>query len=252
MLEKHVKEMDARQGLLYANGRHSLLVIFQAMDAAGKDGAIKHVMSGLNPQACEVFSFKQPSSAELAHDFLWRTNCCLPERGRIGIFNRSYYEEVLVVRVHPEILQHESLPPELAGGKDFWDKRMRSITDLEKHLHRNGTRVIKFFLHISKEEQRKRFLRRIEDPARNWKFSEADIKERAFWKDYMKAYEACFNATSIDQSPWYIIPADDKPNARLIISQVVLNTLKGLKLEYPQSDAKRLKELASLKKSLVK
>ena len=252
LLEKHVKEMNARQGLLYANARHSLLVIFQAMDAAGKDGAIKHVMSGLNPQACQVYSFKQPSSAELAHDFLWRTNCCLPERGRIGIFNRSYYEEVLVVRVHPEILEHESLPPELTGGKNFWEKRMRSITDLERHLHRNGTHVIKFFLHISKEEQRKRFLRRIDDPTRNWKFSEADINERAFWKNYMKAYEDCFNATSIDQSPWYVIPADDKLNARLIVSQVILNTLDQLKLAYPQSSAQRLKELASLKKSLAK
>ena len=252
LLAEHVEEVSALQALLNAHGRYSLLIIFQAMDAAGKDGAIKHVMSGLNPQGCQVYSFKQPSAEERAHDFLWRTTRCLPERGRIGIFNRSYYEEVLIVRVHPEILQAESLPVELMDGEKIWDRRLRSITDMEKHLHRNGTRVIKFFLHISKEEQRKRFLRRIEDPARNWKFSQADIKERGFWKDYMKAYEACFNASSLDQAPWYIVPADDKLNARLIISQVVLSTMKQLKMEYPRSDGKRQKELASLKKLLEK
>jgi PPK2 family polyphosphate:nucleotide phosphotransferase len=250
LLEHHVKQMSERQGFLYANGRNSVLLIFQGMDASGKDGAIRHVMSGLNPQGCEVFSFKEPSRTELAHDFLWRTTCCLPERGRIGIFNRSYYEEVLVVRVHPELLQAESLPKKLTGKKRFWEKRMESITDLEKHLHRNGTQIVKFFLHISQEEQRERFLRRIEDPARNWKFSAADIKERAYWKDYMAAYEACFAATSSKHSPWFIIPADDKLNARLLISQVVLNTLEQLKMKPPSVDPKRRKELFALGKML--
>ena len=251
LLLKQVEEMSARQGLLYAHGHYSLLIIFQAMDAAGKDGAIKHVMSGLNPQGCQVYSFKQPSAEDLAHDFLWRTNACLPERGRIGIFNRSYYEEVLVVRVHPEILQKQSLPAELMGGKGFWEKRLHSIAELEKHLYRNGTRVIKFFLHLSKEEQRRRFLRRIDDPARNWKFSEADIQERGFWKEYMVAYEECFRATSTAEAPWYIVPADDKFNARLIMSRVILKTLKSLKLEYPVSDEKRRKVLAGFRRSLA-
>ena len=184
LLAAHVKELSERQGLLYAHNRWSLLLIFQAMDAAGKDGAIKHVMSGVNPQGCQVFSFKHPSAEELAHDFLWRTTRCLPERGHIGIFNRSYYEEVLVVRVHPEFLHAQEMPEELLDDKKFWEKRHRSINDLEKHLYRNGTRVLKFFLHLSKEEQRRRFLRRIEDPERNWKFSSADIAERGFWKEY--------------------------------------------------------------------
>ena len=179
------------------------------MDAAGKDGAIKHVMSGVNPEGCEVFSFKQPSAEELEHDFLWRTTCRLPERGRIGIFNRSYYEEVLVVRVHPELLQSEGLPDELIQ-ETFWEERYRSIVDLENHLHRNGTRIIKFFLHLSKDEQRKRFLARIDHPEKNWKFSITDIKERKFWNDYRKAYQACLNATSTKEAPWYIVPADDK------------------------------------------
>jgi PPK2 family polyphosphate:nucleotide phosphotransferase len=222
------------------------------MDAAGKDGAIKHVMSGVNPQGCQVFSFKRPSAGELAHDFLWRTTTCLPERGRIGIFNRSYYEEVLIVRVHPEILSAEALPEELLADHAFWEKRFDSITNLEKHLHRNGTRVIKFFLHLSKEEQRKRFLKRLEDPDRNWKFSEADISERGRWKDYMKAYEACLGATSTAHSPWFVVPADDKLNARLIISQIVLDALKELKMSYPEAGGKRLKELRLLRKLLAK
>ena len=242
--------MSRRQDLLYAYGRYSLLLIFQAMDAAGKDGAIKHVMSGVNPQGCQVMSFKHPSAAELAHDFLWRTTCNLPERGRIGIFNRSYYEEVLVVRVHPEILHAQPLPPEWLDDKGIWEKRFRSINDLEKHLYRNGTRILKFFLHLSKEEQRQRFLRRIEDPSRNWKFSKYDLAERGYWKEYQTAYEECLAATSTQHAPWFVVPADDKLNARLIISQVVLNTLKDLKMDYPVSDKARLKELQALKKQL--
>jgi PPK2 family polyphosphate:nucleotide phosphotransferase len=250
LLAGHIKELSQQQDLLYAHGKYSLLLIFQAMDAAGKDGAIKHVMSGVNPQGCQVVSFKHPSAAELAHDFLWRTTCSLPERGRIGIFNRSYYEEVLVVRVHPEILQSQSLPPELLADKDLWEKRFRSINDLEKHLDRNGTRILKFFLHLSKEEQRRRFLRRIEDPSHNWKFSKFDLAERGYWKEYQKAYEECLAATSTRHAPWHVVPADDKLNARLIISQVVLNSLKELKMDYPKSDKARLKELRALKKQL--
>jgi PPK2 family polyphosphate:nucleotide phosphotransferase len=251
LLAEHIKELSKHQDLLYAHNRYSLLLIFQAMDAAGKDGAIKHVMSGVNPQGCEVFSFKHPSAEELAHDFLWRTTRNLPERGRIGIFNRSYYEEVLVVRVHPEILNGQSLPAELLEDKDFWARRFRSINDLEKHLYRNGTRVIKFFLHLSKEEQRRRFLRRIEDPARNWKFSKFDLAERGYWKEYQAAYEDCLSVTSTKQAPWFVVPADDKLNARLIISQVVVNTMKDLKMEYPKSDHARLKELRALKGQLT-
>jgi PPK2 family polyphosphate:nucleotide phosphotransferase len=250
LLAEHIEEMSRQQDLLYAHNEFALLLIFQAMDAAGKDGAIKHVMSGVNPQGCQVFSFKHPSAEELAHDFLWRTTRNLPERGRIGIFNRSYYEEVLVVRVHPEILKGEGLPPEVMADKDLWAKRYRSINDLEKHLHRNGTRIVKFFLHLSKEEQRRRFLRRIEDESRNWKFSKYDLVERQFWKEYQEAYEDCLAATSTDQAPWYVVPADDKLNARLIISQVVLNTLKDLKMNFPKFDKARVKELQSLKQQL--
>ena len=252
LLAAHVAELSERQSKLYAHNRYSLLLIFQAMDAAGKDGAIKHVMSGVNPQGCQVFSFKHPSAEELAHDFLWRTTRNLPERGRIGIFNRSYYEEVLVVKVHPEILQGQGLPPETIGDKKFWEKRYHSIADLEKHLHRNGTRILKFFLHLSKEEQRRRFLKRLDDPARNWKFSAYDLVERGFWKEYRRAYEDCLTATSTESSPWFVVPADDKLNARLIISQVVCEALKDLKLEYPQPDPKRLKELRALKRQLAK
>jgi PPK2 family polyphosphate:nucleotide phosphotransferase len=251
ILAGHIKDLRRQQGLLYADARYSLLLIFQAMDAAGKDGAIKHVMSGVNPQGCQVFSFKHPSAEELAHDFLWRTTRVMPERGRIGIFNRSYYEEVLIVRVHPAILQAQSLPPELVDDKGFWDKRFRSINDLEKHLDRNGTRVIKFFLHLSKEEQRQRFLRRLDDPERNWKFSKYDLVERGFWKEYQAAYEECLTATSTQHAPWFVVPADDKLNARLIISQTVVNALKELKMEYPKADAARLKELKGLKRKLA-
>ena len=243
--------MRPLQELLYASNSFSLLLIFQAMDAAGKDSAIKHVMSGVDPQGCQVFSFKHPSAEDLDHDFLWRTTLCLPERGRIGIFNRSYYEEVLIVRVHPEILRAEKIP-DGPTGKDLWEGRHRSILDLEKHLHRNGTRVIKFFLHLSKEEQRLRFLKRLETPEKNWKIDMADIKERGFWKEYMKAYEDCLTATSTKHAPWYVIPADNKGDARLIISRIILDTLKGLEMSHPKSGPERRRELAAMKKMLEK
>jgi PPK2 family polyphosphate:nucleotide phosphotransferase len=252
ILETHIQELSARQSLLYADNRHSLLLIFQAMDAAGKDGAIKHVMSGVNPQGCQVFSFKHPSAEELEHDFLWRTTCCLPKRGHIGIFNRSYYEEVLIVRVHPEILRVEGPPAGSLDGKKFWERRFRSINNLEKHLHCNGTRIVKFFLHLSKDEQRRRFLERIDAPEKNWKFSQADTEERKFWPDYMKAYEACLNATSTGHAPWFVVPADDKVNARLIISHIVLDTLKSLKMSYPKISKARRRELQAIRKSLDK
>jgi PPK2 family polyphosphate:nucleotide phosphotransferase len=202
LLDKQVGELSTLQQLHYASNRYAVLLIFQAMDAAGKDGAIKHVMSGVNPQGCQVFSFKHPSATELEHDFLWRTTQALPERGRIGIFNRSYYEEVLIVRVHPEILRSQGLPQGVLDKKTIWKERYRSIVDLENHLYRNGTRIIKFFLHLSQEEQRKRFLDRIDEPEKNWKFSLADIEERKFWKQYMQAYEACLSATSTKIAPW--------------------------------------------------
>jgi PPK2 family polyphosphate:nucleotide phosphotransferase len=252
LLEKHVKELSSLQRLHYASNRYALLLIFQAMDAAGKDGAIRHVMSGVNPQGCQVFSFKHPSAAELDHDFLWRTTQSLPERGRIGIFNRSYYEEVLIVRVHPEILRTEGLSDKLLGEETIWKGRYRSIVDLENHLYRNGTRIIKFFLHLSKEEQRRRFLDRIENPEKNWKFSLADIEERKFWKHYMKAYEECLSATSTKDAPWYVVPADDKENARLIISRIILDRFSELKLAYPKTGAKRRQELDLIRKRLVK
>ena len=252
LLEKHVKDLSTLQQLHYASNRHALLLIFQGMDAAGKDGAIRHVMSGVNPQGCEVFSFKQPSAEELEHDFLWRTTCRLPERGRIGIFNRSYYEEVLVVRVHPEELRNEGLSKQLQDDKSKWDDRYRSIVDFEKHLDRNSTRVVKIFLHISKDEQRKRFLARIDDPEKNWKLSLADIHERKFWKDYEKAYEECMSATSTHHAPWYIVPADDKDDERLIVSQIVLDALRELKPFYPSETQKRRAELKSIGKMLAK
>src|SRR5471032_2293725 len=250
LLGEHVAQLSSQQELLYASNRHAVLLIVQAMDAAGKDGAIRHVMSGVNPQGCQVFSFKHPSDAELEHDFLWRTTRDLPERGRIGIFNRSYYEEVLIVRVHPEILRSEGLPDAVHDDKTLWHDRYRSIAHLEKHLHSNGTRIVKFFLHLSKEEQRKRFLARIDEPEKNWKFSLADIKERKFWKHYMKAYEECLSATSTTDSPWYVVPADDKENARLIVSKIVLDTFEGLKMSYPKTSAERRDELLSIRKQL--
>jgi PPK2 family polyphosphate:nucleotide phosphotransferase len=251
ILADHIKVLSRQQSLLYAQDRYAVLLIFQAMDAAGKDGAIKHVLSGLNPQGCEVFSFKRPGAGDLAHDFLWRTTCRLPERGRIGIFNRSYYEEVLIVRVHPEILRAQQIPEELLDGKKIWEKRYCSILDLEKHLHRNGTRIVKFFLHLSKDEQRRRFLARIDDPEKNWKFSQADLAERKFWKDYMQAYEDCLEATSTGHAPWYVVPADDKENARLIISQVILDTLKSLQMNYPKTSKAHRRELQSIRKLLA-
>jgi PPK2 family polyphosphate:nucleotide phosphotransferase len=251
LLAEQVGELSELQQLHYASNRYAVLLIFQAMDAAGKDGAIKHVMSGVNPQGCQVFSFKHPSATELEHDFLWRTTQALPERGRIGIFNRSYYEEVLIVRVHPEILRGQGLPDGLVDDKTIWKKRYRSIIDLENHLHRNGTRIIKFFLHLSEEEQRKRFLDRIDEPEKNWKFSLADIEERKFWKQYMQAYEACLSATSTKIAPWYVVPADDKENARLIVSRIILDTFKALKMRYPETDAKRRQELLSIRQRLM-
>jgi PPK2 family polyphosphate:nucleotide phosphotransferase len=247
----NIEELRSLQNLLYAHNRYALLLIFQAMDAAGKDSAIKHVMSGVNPQGCMVFSFKHPSMEELEHDFLWRTARCLPERGRIGIFNRSYYEEVLIVRVHKEILESENLPAELVD-KDIWEHRYQSIRGFEKHLARNGTVVIKFFLHISREEQRKRFLKRLEDPEKNWKFSVDDINERKYWKDYQKAYGDSLSATTTKEAPWYVVPADHKQDARLIISQVVINALKDLKMSYPRPSKKHLEELKAIRKLLEK
>jgi PPK2 family polyphosphate:nucleotide phosphotransferase len=252
LLAEHIEKLSALQQLHYASNRYALLLIFQGIDSAGKDGAIRHVMSGVNPQGCQVFSFKQPSAEELEHDFLWRTTRCLPERGRIGIFNRSYYEEVLVVRVHPENLRNQGLSEELRGEKNIWKERYRSIVDLENHLYRNGTRILKFFLHLSKDEQRKRFLERIDEPDKNWKFSLADIHERKYWKDYIHAYEECLNATSTHHAPWFVVPADDKENARLIVSQIVLDALGELKMAYPKTTPKRRLEFKSIRKLLTK
>lgn len=255
LLATQVAQLAKLQKLLYAANRYAVLLIFQAMDAAGKDGVIRHVMSGINPQGCQVFSFKHPSAVELDHDFLWRTTRNLPERGKIGIFNRSYYEEVLVARVHPEILRAQRLPDEtltdLADEQAFWQERYRSICGLERHLHKNGTRIIKFFLHLSKEEQRKRFLERIERPEKNWKFSQADMAERKFWPQYMAAYQACLSATSSLHAPWYVVPADDKENARLIISHIMQETLSGLKMAYPQPDPARLADLQAIRAQLL-
>jgi len=251
-LESYVEELSSLQQLHYASHRYALLLIFQGIDAAGKDGAIRHVMSGVNPEGCEVYSFKQPSAEELEHDFLWRTTCRLPERGRIGIFNRSYYEEVLVVRVHPEILRNEGLSEELRDERTVWKERYRSIENFETHLHVNGTRVVKIFLHLSQEEQRKRFLERIDESDKNWKFSLADIHERKYWKPYAEAFEECLNATSTQASPWFVVPADDKENARLIVSRIVMDALRDLKMSYPKTTAKRKAELQAIRKLLVK
>jgi PPK2 family polyphosphate:nucleotide phosphotransferase len=252
LLAEHVAELSKFQRLLYASNQYALLLIFQAMDAAGKDGVIAHVMSGVNPQGCQVFSFKHPSAEELSHDFLWRTTRSLPERGRIGIFNRSYYEEVLIARVHPEILRAEGLPEMESRGGHLWRNRYESIQGIERHLHRNGTRIVKFFLHLSKEEQRRRFLKRIDDPDKRWKFSQADIQERKHWRRYMEAYADCLGATSTADSPWYVVPADDKKNARLIVSRIVIDTLVALKMEYPKMTGDRLRELRSIRGQLAK
>ena len=252
LLEEQKEELFHLQNLQYAHDRYAVLAIFQAMDAAGKDGAVKHVMSGVSPAGCHVHAFKQPSAEELEHDFLWRAAKALPERGRIGIFNRSYYEEVLVVRVHREYLKGEKLPDEILDDKDVWKERYASIRTFEAHLHANGTRVMKFFLHLSRNEQRKRFLARIDDPEKNWTFTVGDVEERKHWKDYMKAYEACLSATSTKDSPWYVVPADDKQNARLIIAQIVVQTMKTLKMSYPKATPKHRRELQVMRKALEK
>ncbi len=251
-LRRQVEQLAELQRMHYASDRWALLLVFQAMDAAGKDGVIRHVMSGVNPQGCQVFSFKHPSLEDLDHDFLWRTTRCLPERGRIGIFNRSYYEEVLIVRVHPEILRSQALPAELLDEDAVWDQRYRSINDLETHLHRNGTRIVKFFLHLSKHEQKRRFLERIDEPEKNWKFGSADLQERALWGKYMRAYEHCLSATSSKHAPWYVVPADDKENARLIVAETVLASLRSLGLEWPKTTAARRAELRRIRKQLAK
>ena len=245
-LEWGVNVLAELQDKLYAQDRWSVLLIFQAMDAAGKDGAIKHVMSGINPQGCQVFSFKAPTSEDLDHDFLWRCIKCLPERGRIGIFNRSYYEETLVVRVHKEILEKQKLPEKLVT-KNIWDERFQDIRNFEKYLTRNGVIVRKFFLHVSNEEQKKRFLERIENPEKNWKFSSADAKERGYWDEYMNAYEDMIRNTATKDSPWYVVPADNKWFTRLVVSAAVIDSLASLGLEYPEVGKEKLKELAEAK-----
>lgn len=251
MLAGHVERLADLQQRLYRANRFALLIIFQGMDTAGKDGAIKHVMSGVNPQGCQVFSFKHPGPEELQHDFLWRTTRNLPERGRIGIFNRSYYEEVTIARVHPEILLAEGVPEVKVEKDDVWKDRYRSISNFERHLHANGTRIVKIYLHLSKEEQRLRLLQRIDDADKNWKFSSADIEERQFWKQYMAAYEDCIGATSTRHSPWHVVPADDKENARLIVSNVVLDALEDMDLTYPDNSKERESELQSFRDRLA-
>jgi PPK2 family polyphosphate:nucleotide phosphotransferase len=251
LLEEHVAKLSKMQLLQYADNRHAVLLVVQGMDAAGKDGVIRHVMSGVNPQGCRVYSFKQPTDTELAHDFLWRTTKDLPERGRIAIFNRSYYEEVLVVRVHPEILEREAIP-DAPRQKKLWKERYRSINDFEQHLDANGTQIVKVFLHLSKEEQLKRLVARIDDPAKNWKFSDADVKERAFWDEYVTAFEECLSATTTSHAPWYIVPADDKENARLIVSQILLDAYQDLDMSYPKSSPTRAAELQAFREKLTK
>jgi PPK2 family polyphosphate:nucleotide phosphotransferase len=249
-LGKNVERLKELQDMLYAQDVHSLLIIFQAMDAAGKDGAIEHVMSGVNPQGCHVVSFKQPSSEELDHDFLWRCQKNLPSRGMIGIFNRSHYEEVLVVRVHPAILQGQQLPDYVKNDNDVWKKRFKHIRQWEDHLFDNGTQVIKFFLNVSKVEQKARFLSRIDEKEKNWKFSLGDVKERAYWDDYMNAYTEAIEATSTERAPWYIIPADKKWFTRLAVSEVIVHTLQSMDLRYPQLSEEHLTELIAAKKLL--
>lgn len=249
ILAEHVQRLNELQELLYASNAHALLIIFQAMDAAGKDGCIKHVMSGVNPQGCVVTSFSHPTATELKHDFMWRSGLYLPERGKIGIFNRSYYEEVLIVRVHPEILAAESIPDD-GHDERLWRQRFHSISEFERHMHVNGTRIVKFFLHVSKEEQKKRLLARIDEPTKNWKFQAGDLVERKFWKQYRKAYEACLSATSTEESPWYVIPADDKLTARLCVSRVIVETLENLHMKMPTLSKARGEELARLREEL--
>jgi PPK2 family polyphosphate:nucleotide phosphotransferase len=249
VLQADIEQMGKYQDILYAQNNYALLIIFQAMDAAGKDSTIKQVMSGVNPQGCQVFSFKSPSSEELDHDYLWRTTKSLPERGRIGIFNRSYYEEVLIARVHPEILNSQQLP-KIPSGNQIWKQRFEEINNFEKYLTNNGIVILKFFLNISKSEQKKRFLRRIELPEKNWKFSISDVQERAFWNDYMKAYEDMFNHTSTKSAPWYIIPSNNKWFARLAVSDIICTTLKQLNLQYPKVSDEHLQHLIQAKFAL--
>jgi PPK2 family polyphosphate:nucleotide phosphotransferase len=251
ILADHVDRLSTQQELLFAAQRHALLIIFQAMDSGGKDGCIKHVMSGVNPQGCNVFTYRHPTSVELRHDFLWRTTRDLPERGMICIFNRSYYEEVLIVRVHPNILNAENLPDD-GHDKHLWKERFHSINGLERHLHNNGTRIIKVFLHISKEEQRKRLLDRIDTPQKNWKITPDDIKERHYWEQYQKAYGKCLSATTTEEAPWHIVPADDKRNARLFVSQIILDALDRLDMRFPDTTAERRRELGEMRKALVR
>jgi len=250
-LQQSIQRMAELQDKLYAQNRWAVLLIFQAMDAAGKDGVIKHVMSGVNPQGCQVFSFKAPSDLELQHDFLWRTTRCLPERGHIGIFNRSYYEEVLVVRVHPEILKGEKTPETLIG-KNIWEERFEDIRSFERHMARSGTVIRKFFLHVSKKEQRRRFLARLDEPEKNWKFSAADIRERQCWDAYQEAYEEMIRNTTSEHAPWYVVPADNKWFTRLVASTVIVSTLESLDLAYPKVDEAKRKELEAAKKQLLK
>jgi len=250
MLREHVSLLSELQQVFYADNRYAVLLIFQAMDAAGKDSCIRHVMTGINPQGCRVHSFRHPSIEEYEHDFLWRSNAVLPERGHIGIFNRSYYEEVLIVRVHPEILESEGISGASAPTEEVWQDRYRSINDMERHLRANGTRIVKFFLYLSAEEQRKRFLKRIDRPDKNWKFSMADIEERRFWDEYMHAYECCLSATASDDSPWYIVPADDKKSARLIVSSIILELFRSFDLHFPKADPDRVKELKACRRRL--
>jgi len=249
-LQTGIQALAELQDMLYAQDRYSVLLIFQAMDAAGKDGAIKHVMSGINPQGCQVASFKSPSALELDHDYLWRCQQHLPERGRIGIFNRSYYEEVLVVRVHPEFLQTQKIPPELVG-KNIWDNRYKEIRNFEKYLTRNGTIVRKFFLHVGKKEQKKRFLQRIDLPEKNWKFSSSDAKERGYWDDYMTAYEEMIQNTSTEESPWYVVPANNKWFTRVVVAAAIIDAMASLNLSYPKVDDAKLAELAKAKEILL-
>jgi len=250
-LEEGAGRLCDLQALLYAENKRALLLIFQAMDAAGKDGTIKHVMSGVNPQGCQVFSFKVPSEEDLNHDFLWRSTKCLPERGRIGIFNRSYYEEVLVVRVHPELLERQKLPPQFVT-KNIWSHRFEDMKAFERYLSRNGVIVRKFFLHLSKKEQKQRLLSRLEEPDKNWKFSTADLEERKRWKDYMKAYEEMIRHTATEHAPWYVIPADHKWFTRLVVAEVVVETLESLRLKYPEVGQAKRKELAAVRKALTR
>jgi PPK2 family polyphosphate:nucleotide phosphotransferase len=250
LLESGIEVLAELQDVLYAQDQWSLLLIFQAMDAAGKDGAIKHVMSGVNPQGCQVYSFKSPSAEDLEHDFLWRCLKCLPERGRIGIFNRSYYEETLVVRVHPELLAKQKVPPQLIT-KDIWEARYEDIRNVERYLTRNGVVIRKFFLHVSADEQKKRFLERLDDPVKNWKFSSNDARERGFWKDYMKAYEDMICNTAKDDAPWYVVPADNKWFTRVVVAAAVIDALDSLDLRYPEVGEAQRKELAVAKKELT-